>query len=460
MPSMSIPSNPTEKLFSTMLLAVALCLVGCTAGDDSFTELPEVQSSALVSPWVPSVVTTTFTTNRDELESPVLEYGYSEEYGFEIVPTWVEEGRYEAVLLGLTADTEVFYKLTAGYGGELIDTRGHSIWTGAWDPAPPQLEVDATGSGGFVVTRILDEPYGAAVLDDQGEYVWWYANPSGDPSPIHRVVWLPDEQQVLLQMAVVSAGSTEFEVRRLSVDGTLIERITDHSGFAHDLVALPDGAVALLDEDEREVEEEAWIGDRLVEIAADGVETVVWSSWDHADPDLDDPLEAGQSWSGARALAYDEDEDLYHVSLSRLGVVLAVDRTSGQQMKVLGGPDTDVLLGDGSGELFGEPCGIDPLTGGILAFDHDSDGTGRVVEYTLDGTSAELAWERNGDPGVTWDGTGDVLRLSGGGALVSWGPAGLVEEIAADGSVARTFTFEPGTRTGYLGWVESLYPTP
>ncbi len=447
-----------EVRAASLCAAILLGSLGCNAGDDSFTELPEVQSSALVSPWVPSVVTTTFTSNRDELDGPVVEYGYSEEYGHEIVPTLVEEGRYEAVLLGLTADTEVFYKLTAAYGGEPIDTRGHSIWTGAWETPPPQVEVDAVGSGGFVVTRVLDEPYGAAVLDDLGEYVWWYANPAGDPSPIHRVVWLPDEQQVVIQMVVTSAGSTKFEVRRLSVDGTLIERISDHSGFVHDLVALPDGAVALLDADEREFEGETFVGDRLVEIAADGGETVVWSSWDHADPDLEDPPEEGKSFSGASALAYDEADELYHVSLSRLGVVLAVDRTSGQQMKVLGGPDTDVLLGDGSGDLFGEPCGVDGLPDGILAFDHDGEGTGRALEYAIDGTSAELVWERNGDAGVAWDGKGDVLRLPTGGTLISWGQAGQIEELAADGSVARTFTFELGTRTGYLDWVETLGP--
>ena len=100
------------------------------------------------------------------------------------------------------------------------------------------------------------------------------------------------------------------------------------------------------------------------------------------------------------------------------------------------------------------------VEGGLLVHDNGSPDTAssRAAEYALDanGGTAELVWEYFPDPAYSNYALGDVSRLPSGHTLVTWGMAGQVDEVDADGALVWRLNVELGAGIGYTTWLEQL----
>ena len=331
---------------------------------------------------------------------------------------------------------------------------------------PPDLERDGDGLAGYLITSIATHPSSAAIIDADGDYVWWH-QPAENWEKIYipRVIPTRSGDGVLYEAATswVSGGDdveSERELLRIAWDGTELQN-TSIEHAHHDFVELPDGTVAIIRLHTLVVDDELVEGDRIVELRPDGEQVQIWTIWDHEEYDPD--VTYGTDWAGwthCNALDYDPDEDVYYIGSRHLNTIYKVDRATGDLLWRLGGEHSDFDFDEPTPFSCQHQFDIQP--DGILLFDNscpEEELVSRVVEFGLDETAGEatLVWEYKPDPEIWSIGFGDVTRLDAGMILITWSSAGQIDVVTADGERTWQLNEEIGAGFGYTTWVASLY---
>ncbi len=437
---------------------------GCTSGDDG------VQVEAWVSERIPTVISVHGMAEVDGAEGGTITVTSGDEerrYPVQLGP----ENGFDQLLLGLKPDTEYRGEVTVETPDGPVASEPFTLATGPVPASLPHLDHTVHDASrmpaGYVVTSVLAFPSAVVILDDEGDYVWWYQLGNED-APVTRGQLSRDGEWMLFLVSelVLEDGAGEGgdqPLVRVRLDGS--DRREDGiPGAHHDFVELPDGSIGAIAHDLREVDDEGVRGDRIVELAPDGTLTEVWSIWDHVAYDPTQVLEPGTGWTHANALDYDEAEDAYYLSVRNFGCIYKIDRASGDILWTLGSPDSDFRLPDGGTHFFALQHQFDVLDEGILVMDNGTDTAAgsRAVEVTLDLSlaAAEPVWTYAADPPLYTFALGDVQRLAGGETMVTWSTAGQIDLVDPAGAPIARWNASVGGGIGYSTWTEHLPGAP
>ena len=452
-------------------LALGICLsplAGCPSGEVPVGPLDWdahiVSHTAVAATNAGTVVTVEWTTAGPT--RGYVEYGTDEDLG-QIRHFYGGAGaEHRLLLLGLRANTEYHYRLTATVDGEPASHTSGSFETAAVPPEVLSASIVSDvlhpegASGGFVAMPLISTTSIPVIVDADGEPVWWHLD--DEPHELTTGVTLsPDHRHVFYNSIYFDSDDAPVEqerIVRVSLDGSEV-RYLDVPRHSHSFEVLEDGTVAYLAYDSRSVEDEQIRGDQIIEIHPNGSTEVIWSVWDHFEFDPDAEYDQGTGWTHANALDYEPDEDAYYVSLRNLSCIVQIDRATGDVAWVLGGEDGDFDFVVGS--PFAEQHEFDRLADGILVFDNgdQEELSSRVIEYELDEVAGEVSarWAYVTNPVIYVSMGGDVSRLEDGNTLVTWSSAGRIDLVDPGGGRIWGLTTGLGTAVGFTVWYPSLY---
>jgi hypothetical protein len=402
-----------------------------------------------------------------------------------------EDGlHHEALLVGLVGEEDYVVQVdSVGEGGryqsERLPLRPEPLPDALPDVGLWQ-EGDSAGSG-FSLTVILQYPDAViALLDSQGQYVWWQ---EVEDVGALRALFDPATQSVSYVGRASGGGKALW---RCALDGVPEELVALPSPH-HDIKLDPAGGWYVITYDERVVtasgevldpgeeggddegdDEEGGdddeerggddededsvtvLGDAVLHVSPDGRSfEVVWSSWDEF------PY-AGSAMSGVSGLEYPHTNSLdidaetgdLLLSLYLADAIVRVDPTSGRSRWVMGGERSDWRFDDGEG--FSRQHSPLLLDGGsrLALFDNGDGGEdgafAEAVIYALDPDTlrARREWAYS-EGGVHQRVTmGSVVPTEGGGALVSWGSDATLSRVTAEGQLQSVLALD-GLAFGY-----------
>lgn len=453
----------TRSLLLTLTLLLACSEdAGKGGADDSagvdLSSITPMEVTSEVSTEVHTVVIVTWKTT--EPTQGYVEFGNDAAYGLR-TPLTESATEHRMLLLGLHANTEAHFRvITVPESGEEIATDDYSITTLSLPSELPALTI--TGEvkgwkGGYQVLPLQGTGYATAIIDDQGEYVW-YSVLDSDRNVMDAII-SSDRQEVIICLTTAGGEGGPVEpslFRMTSMDGYTTEDLIVED-MDHDFTQLPDNtfaAIVLAREDGQ-----TGMADSIVEIDREGTKTEIWNAWD--DPNLEafhDPNK--MNWSHANGLDYYPDQDAYYISLKELGTIVKVDRATGESQWYINGVGNEFTF-DKPEEMVMLQHQFEVQPGGLLVFDNGTEATGysRAVEYTLDeeALTAEVIWEYERVPPLNIFAKGDVARFSDGSTQVVWSSSGEIQNVDPDGTVHWQLNTELGYAITFVQVVDSLY---
>ncbi len=446
--------RPVVKgLVGLSLLASA---VGC--GDSGNDPNRPSDVSAEVSEGMATVVRVSWRTHVPT--RGYVEYGPDEELG-STTPLETDPTReHSALLLGLRDSTEYSYRVVTWDGANAGASEIRSVRTESLPSGLPNIDVEGDGNDRYIVVPILGQKPAVAILDPEGQLVWYRPDDSG--LDVFRARLSVDGKCILYSASSV-AGDPEDDthITRVSLDGTETSRI-DVPLLAHDFVEHEDGTLGAIVVEYRDVDGNQVRGDKIVEIDPDGDETTVWTSWDCFDP-ADAPGEDPEAdWTFGNALDYDAKDDAYYLGMRSFSSIVKISRETGECEWVLGSTAPTLEFAEGSKRFLHEHQ-FEVNGNHILVMDNDG-STGverqsRVIEYELDfeEETATEVWSYVADPPVHTYVLGEPNRLSDGSTFINWSAAGQMERVDEDGDVTWKLTSDLGTAFGFHTLAETLY---
>ena len=407
---------------------------------------------------IATVVNVRWTT--DEPTVGRVRYGTSGELPLETPPETEPTRDHSVYLLGLTSDTEYRYRAVTGREGNGTASEVGSITTGALPAELPTLSRRGTGLDQLIVVPVLGSTTAVLVIDPAGEIVWYHTD---DRSfDFYRARLSRDGASLLYNAASVSGDPAEdSELVRVALDGTSQTSIPVPL-LAHDFVELPDGTLAAIVVDYRDVAGTRVRGDSIVEVDPTGTQRTVWSAWDCFDPSMAAGDSTDQGWTFANALDYDTRDDAYYLGLRNLGSITKIDRTTGTCEWVLGGNASTFDFASGSSRFLHQHQ-FDVFGDHVLVMDNDGSlaDESRVLEYVLD-LDAHLAteiWSYVAEPPVYTFVLGEPSRLENGDTFVNWSTAGQMELVDPSGTPHWQLNTNVGFAFGFHTLADTLYPT-
>lgn len=368
---------------------------------------------------------------------------------------------HSAELWGLPPHSAVSYQLTDDQSGQRCED---SFTTAGTEAGLPSLDVtlnysDRTdGSWAYIAGVAMGKPGTLFVLDRRGQLRW------------HEV----HDEAINVSTVEVADGQLHhnaFDPSRATDIGTIVSRplvggeavSVRTEGSHHSFTRLPDGTLAYLAVDVRAVldpdtgEDVDVVGDQLVELGPDGSARVLWSVWDHEEPDLaqlrisDFYGDLGKDWSHANGVFYSAERDSYLISLGHLDVVYELDRPTGAPVRRLAAAD----VVDGHRFHFQH----DPrwtADGTLTMISYPPDGGAVAVEYAVSGggrlSEVWSYWRDSG--GITL--LGQVRRLAGGNTFINYGGMGEIREVTPGGDVVWQLNAGIGSWFGNVDLLERL----
>lgn len=331
---------------------------------------------------------------------------------------------------------------------------------------------DQVQPGGFILLPLMQtDRTWVLLLDRQGELVWWYDVGEALLAPSVRMS--RDGHDLLMGVYDRDQEEDIGEIRRVSLRTGDVRTTRTELGH-HDFLELPDGRLAWLAYDKRQVDYGGElievVGDEIVigeegRVEGDPVESLFRFHDEYAPAlvcyhqDLEVLGLGGKDWTHSNSLAYVDDTDEIVVVARHMDTILALDAQTGQRSWQFGG----------SGGMAGEPMPAidhghlsDVWDGGLLVFDngdHRSDQHSRVIEYSFDAGSQtyRVAWEYDHPQKLHVQILGDARRLPNGNKLVSWASLGTLTELSADGQELWTLQSDLGAIYGRVRWIDDLY---
>jgi len=279
------------RTISILLLASTLLLsLGCTDSTESPYQPGDTLESSFsvdieVSEVIPTVIHVQWTMVLDDVEEVYVEYGPAD--GWVDVQHVDRDGDlFSTMLIGLKPSTE--YDLTAVVHADQLQYVSTPIrfTTGATPTDLPGIEItDHEGvddRDGYFVTSIVSATSAAAIIDADGDLVWWHSLGDGT-SKVMRNRLAHDGRSMLYLWEGEEDGTGVTQLVRVSLDGKSVET-RPVEGAHHDFVELPDGTQAVITGVARDVP--GWdipvLGDAIVEYGptSDAAPKTIWTSWD------------------------------------------------------------------------------------------------------------------------------------------------------------------------------------
>jgi len=446
--------------FLALSLLVPL-VAGCPTDDDDDDatggDPPAISGvSAAVSEHVKMVVTVTWTT--DVPSTGFVEFGEGEELNLSTPVETEPATEHEAILLGLPADTAGSFRIVAEADGAVAESPVESVATGPLPPELPNPGVEGEGHSGYMAVPLLGAVSGVTILDAGGRIVWYHLY-EGDLD-LFRARLSHDGRSVLFNAADVSDEPSEHtEIVRVSLDGSEISGV-GVPWLAHDFVALPAGTLTAIALAIRDIDGEEIRGDELIEVAPDGTQSSIWSTFDCWDPAEVVGTDPESGWTWTNAIDYDAQDDVYHVGIRNLSSIVEIDRGTGECIWALGGSAGTLDMGPGSTSFLHQHQ-FQVLDDSVLVFDNDG-GAGlasRAIEYGIDlsaGTADEV-WSYTADPPIYSFVLGDVNRFDDGDTLITWSVLGQIDRITEAGESVWRLNTSMGYALGFNTVYGDLY---
>jgi len=363
---------------------------------------------------------------------------------------------HRAQLLGLGSNTTYYYRVVTWAGNDAGSSDVSTLQTGAFPVAVPSFQVEGTGLVKQYVVVPLVNTNTVTIIDPTGTSVWAYPDQRG--LSITRARLSADKASVWYNaVGPVGTSTPNSELVQVSIDGG-VETSVPIPDLGPDFVELPDGAIAALVADVREVDGMSVRGDKIVEVRG-GAITEAWSTWECFDPADVPGDDIATAWTNASAL--DFKGDAYYVSLRNFSSIVKVNKATRKCEWVLGSSGATLTLSGGEPFRHQQGFFVNPSPAAspkVAVMDNEGAGpsASRVVEYTLDPVAGTATESLNYAPAGLYTATlGEPTRLSTG-LIVNWGAAGQLELLDAASQVTWKLV-GAGTVFGYHHLVPSLY---
>lgn len=436
---------------------VAFGLAGCS--DDTDPERP-TSVSAELSETISTVVKVRWTTT--EKTTGYVQYGPTADMAMN---TPVEETAgtdHELTLLGLTADTDVHYRVVTWDGGDAGASEPQLIHTGDLPLKMPTTDVTGGGNDRYTIVPILGNSQTVSIINPEGQFVWYYRDERA--LDFYRARLALDGKSVLYNAASVSGDPADnSELVRVALDGSTSTSIKVPL-LAHDFVELDDGTLAAMVVEYRgEYEGKPLRGDSIVEISPDGTQKKIWDSWMCFDPATQPSDDMAHGWTFANALDYDATDDTYLLSMRNFSSITKINRTTAECEWVLGFTASTMKFAPGSAR-FEHEHQFQLRGDKLLVFDNDGSlgDESRVLEYKLDFANnlATQTWSYVSNPTVYSFVLGEPIRLDGddGDVFIDWATAGQLERVSNSGESLWKLNTNAGFAFGFITLAKSLYP--
>lgn len=359
----------------------------------------------------------------------------------------------EAVLFGAPADTEV----TARVRCADVDSAAARITTGAAPddlPGWSTLQVDDALAPRLILSSAMGgTPDGHVTIHDRdGQPVWWVTD---DGLGVTHARY--DAEAGWVYGAESNADGSEAYLLLAPLAGP--DRRIPVPGAHHDSLALGGGRYLMTVADTRTVDGEAVRGDDLVIVdAADGSITPVWSAFDALEVrrnggwNIRAP-DGAADWTHLNGLDRDPDSGAILASFYWDHRILRLDPSTWQIVWSLGGDAADIVPDVAFGPQHSPWMRGDRL----WMFDNGTDASrgSLLAAYDIDAGAgtARRAWTWAAAPVVFDIALGSVVPEEDGSVLASWGDAGDVRWLDADGGVQAQYALEGPDAVGYTSFV-------
>ncbi len=451
--------------------AVCTAILGCSPDETVNALSVDFDVEVIPSDRIASVVTVSWTIDKEDVEDAWIQFGRDDVTRFRAPGQVAADGAFEATLIGMKPSTEYGFQAVVVLRGVEFVSELYTVTTGGGRTDIPTASMDEDvydpqrASGGFVYTTLIPGP--SIILDADGDTVWWHSVSQGDGHVIARTHPGEGSRHVLYETLQGWTTAGEYsevrEVIRAGLDGEYAQRVPVPYAH-HDFLELPDGTLALLEFDRREMYGVEVDGDRLVELDVDGARTEIWNIWDHTEYDPDHDHDGGARWGHCNAIDYDPSDDAYLVGCLHFNCIFKVDRATGAVVWTMGGADSDFEIVGGEEEWFWGQHQFQFFDGGMVVFNNGPYGgfetcaSEFAVDY--DTFTVERIWDYYPDPRLGIYAYGDASRLPNGNTLITWSSAGQMDEVTPQGEVVWRLNLDLGAGFGYAVWRESLYETP
>lgn len=437
----------------TTALLAALTVSACS---DAESANGPSRVTAELSNKIVTVVTVSWETDTET--KGFVEYGLTRQLGLRTPLESVTSRQHSTTLLGLPAESLVYYRVVPSEEEEDSASEIASIETGSLPAGLPSLTQTGDGLEGFMVVPLLGKLRAVTIIDAQGRIVWYHTDDR--ELDFYRARLSVDGKSLIYNAAKLSGEPSDAsELVRVALDGSSEESFPIPF-LAHDFVEHSDGTLGAIAFEDRDLDGERVRGNKLVEIAPDGTQETVWTSWDCFDPTSvtgDDPE---QGWTFANALDYHEGEDAYYVGMRNFSSIAKVTRENACEW-VIGTYGSTFSFAKGSARFLHQHQ-FQVLEGDkLLVMDNDGapGDASRVLEFELDFSSmiATQTWSYQATPSVYTFVLGEPIRMADGGTFVDWSTAGQLERLDPAGVSTWKLNTAAGFAFGFQTLTDSLY---
>lgn len=335
--------------------------------------------------------------------------------------------------------------------------------TGLLPADVPEILVggESDGGGGYVLTPIIaQDSVTATMIDPFGRVVWAHRMMDQAHLGPYRVRPSPDGLGIV---AAASAPALDAVAEVMRVDwagGERGQRSFLRGGHT-DMTQLPDGTVAMLGWEIREVSPgRRMLGDTIIEVGPDGSERRVWGVFDSLTPRTDEFYTntfytadlSAEDWTHGSGLSYDAQNDDYLMTLRGLSLVVRVDRAGGHMAWAAGGGRLIVP----SGSTIEGPHSVQRLyEDTYLVFNNGTPGQGgcsRAATVRIDpethAVEARQVFEP--DPCLEVIFLGDARAQADDSVRVAWSSEGRLETFTSEGESRQTLDLPVGHAFGFV----------
>lgn len=460
MPSESIRARVLRSIPGALARALSPALAFLVACGPDSVVIDEGSIVASTSPDIVTVATVSWQTN--EATRGRVEYGTTTAYG-RTTPLSAEAATdHTAALLGLNAGRTWHLRVVAESGDGTFYSEDFEVTTEDLPSSLPAFVVEVADDADLAdevtvfTSYDISQEASTVFAIDGGSEVAWYTQVEGQ---CLSAMVSEDGRSMLLLVQYFDLGAGASQIFRVAMDGSGREAWGAPDGH-HDFVELAAGeGWAYLAEETREIDGQAIVGDRIVELYTDGSTVEVWSAFDSIPVVENDGWTSEPAdWTHANGLAWDEVRERYVVSLYRQEQLVWVDPANGKLDHTFGVGGDLTVEGEGA---FGPQHAPELTADGVLLFDNAyGEDASRLVSYDLDFDEgvASLVWSFESPIADQVMVGGSWTRLDDGGSVSAWGELQYVLTANQAGSVVRTVTVDA---LGALGSVQvrpSLYP--
>lgn len=450
-----------------MLVALS-ALLACVQPSGDFGD-----AKFTVNERVPTVINATWTSA--EGGEAYLEWGHDARLAERTQPVPVEAGEQSLRLIGPAAGSRVYVRgVVETDDGERLTSEVHIMDLPLAPALMARLYAEGAPSqdGSLLTTIFMMESPWVVLLNADGEPIWYYALPPLTPTtsvqPTH------DGEGLLVLLVEPPNSSRVTRVMRVTWDG-VEEGVMELPDGHHDLRELPDGRIAWLQNEVRELEvngqtqlvlgDVVRVSDWAPGAAAATTEAPLLSLFDalpaptslceHQSRPVEHDGELLLDWTHTNSIDHDPDTDELLVLSHFLDTIVSVPVTGGEA-KVFGrlaGYNTS----DGEAP-FSHAHSSMLRSDHALLFDnglHYNPPRSRLVSISWDERDHSV-WEdwsyEDPNAGVVQI-LGDAQPTPSGGALASFSTQGRIIEVNESGEVVWTVESEAGAGLGRLLWV-------